>query len=46
MRFWGQPQPAVILSYEREAFFADGQPDLRLTFDTGVRYRADRLSLS
>lgn len=46
MRFWGLPKPALIVSYEREAYFADGLPDLRLTFDASVRYRADRLSLS
>ena len=41
-----RPSPAAVVSYEREAFTAKDAPELRLTFDTGVRFRTDRLSLS
>ena len=46
MNFYHWPKPAVAISYEREAFFDRSNPDLRLTFDTGVRFRTDRLSLA
>ena len=46
MRFYHNPRPAVALSYEREAYTVPGVPDLRLTFDTRVRYRTDDLSLT
>lgn len=45
MRFY-RPSPAAVVSYEREAFTAKNDPGLRLTFDTGVRFRTDRLTLS
>lgn len=45
MKFY-RPEPAAAVSYEREAFTAKNDPGLRLTFDTGVRYRTDRLSLA
>ena len=45
MRFY-RPSPAAVVSYEREAFTVKGEAGLRLTFDTGVRFRTDRLSLS
>lgn len=46
MRFYGNPGPAVVLSYEREAFTVPTSPNLRLTFDTDARYRAAELSLT
>ena len=44
MGFYGRPQPAMVVSYERDAFFEREDHGLRLTFDTAVRYRTDRLS--
>lgn len=44
MDFYGHPQPAMVVSYERDAFFGREDHGLRLTFDTAVRYRTDRLS--
>lgn len=41
-----RPSPAAIVCYEREAFTAKSYPGLRLTFDTGVRFRTEGLSLS
>ena len=46
MHLYRHPQPAMLVAYERDAYFADNVPDLRITFDTGVRYRATELSLS
>ena len=39
MHFYRQPQPAMLIAYEREAYFDRDLPSLRITFDTGVRYR-------
>ena len=38
--------PKVFLAYDREAFQGADDPELRITFDTGIRWRMDRLSLS
>lgn len=46
MQLYHNPQPVMLLAYERDAYFAENVPDLRITFDTGVRYRATELSLS
>ena len=39
MDFYGRPKPAMLISYEREAFYGKDCPELRLTFDTNVRYK-------
>jgi len=39
MRFYRHPQPAMMIACEREAFFVSELPNLRLTFDTAIRYR-------
>ncbi|MBR3764622.1 MAG: polyphosphate polymerase domain-containing protein [Clostridia bacterium] len=39
MHFYRQPQPAMLIAYEREAYFDQQLPSLRITFDTNVRYR-------
>ena len=39
-------KPKVYIAYDREAFQGMENPDLRITFDTNLRYRLDRLSLS
>ena len=39
MRFYHQPQPMMLIAYEREAYFDASNPDLRITFDTNVRAR-------
>ena len=44
-RFYHQPQPAMLIAYEREAYFDRDLPSLRITFDTNVRYRVDDLHL-
>lgn len=44
MNFYGRPKPIIMVSYERDAFFGREDHGLRITFDTAVRYRTDRLS--
>lgn len=46
MRFYGEPAPAMMICCEREAYFVPDLPHLRITFDTNVRARDTRLSLS
>jgi hypothetical protein len=38
--------PKVLLSYEREAFYANGDPDFRITFDEKILWRDYDLDLS
>ena len=45
MNFYRGIRPAAVVSYERDAFFVRDLPALRITFDSGVRYRADELDL-
>ncbi len=45
MKFYNHPLPAVVLFYEREAYYAPDYPGLRITFDTSVRYRNNDLFL-
>ncbi len=44
VRFY-QPHPAVYLAYDREAYFAQDDPELRVTFDRNIRYRLQDLHL-
>ena len=46
MRFYRQPQPAMMIAYERDAYFDKDIPTLRITFDMNVRYRDHDLDLS
>lgn len=39
MHFYRQPKPAMLIAYEREAYFDTDNPNLRITFDTNVRAR-------
>lgn len=39
-------KPKVFLSYDREAYYYKEDPHLRITFDSNVLARTDRLSLS
>ena len=45
LRLYGRPQPRVMIACEREAWFDELQPDLRLTFDRNIRYRDTELRL-
>ncbi len=39
MHFYRQPTPQMLIAYEREAYFDNDNPDLRITFDTDIRAR-------
>lgn len=39
-------QPRVLIAYDRTAFAGVMEPGLRVTFDTGIRWRTDHLSLT
>ena len=39
-------KPVVFLSYEREAYFAKDDEEVRITFDNNIRYRTYNLDLS
>lgn len=45
MRFYRYPKPSMLVAYEREAYFVKGLPNLRLTFDSAVRFRENDLFL-
>ena len=45
MQFYGHPKPSIMIAYEREAFYVKGLPNVRLTFDSNIRYRKDELFL-
>ena len=44
MRRYQWPEPAMLIACEREAWFDDEHPDLRLTFDRNIRYRETDLT--
>ena len=46
MEFYHRPRPRVMIACEREAFFDVKHPNLRITFDSAVRYRDYGLSSS
>ena len=46
MKLYGRPKPAMMIACEREAWFDEEHPDLRLTFDRNIRYRESGLQLS
>lgn len=41
-----KPEPKLFLAYDRMAYFGKQDPELRMTFDTGIRFRRDRLALA
>lgn len=43
--YYRELEPAVFLSYEREAFYERNGGDFRVTFDENIRYRQTRLTL-
>lgn len=45
LRYYQHLKPAVFLSYEREAYFCDEDPDFRVTFDENILARTDNISL-
>lgn len=45
MNFYHRPKPAMMIVYERDAYYVKGMPNLRITFDRAVRYRDHDLLL-
>jgi hypothetical protein len=45
MRLYGRPGAAMLIACEREAWFDEAHPDLRLTFDRNIRCRENELRL-
>ncbi len=45
MSYYERLSPKVLLSYEREAYFARDGSDFRVTFDDNILYRRDDISL-
>ena len=46
MKLYRWPKPVILIACEREAWYDDKHPDLRLTFDRNIRYRENDLSFS
>ncbi len=44
-QYYGNLQPAVFLTYEREAWFSKDGSDFRVTFDENILYRREEISL-
>lgn len=44
-QFYRELAPAMLISYEREAFFGKEDPDFRITFDRSLLWRTEALSL-
>lgn len=45
LRFY-HPVPKLFLAYDREAFFGNEDPELRLTIDHRIRFRENKLDLA
>ena len=45
MKLYGRPKAAMLIACEREAWFDEKHPDLRLTFDRNIRCRENELRL-
>ncbi len=45
MKLYGTLRPTVFLSYDREAYYAKGKADFRITFDDNILCRQEDLSL-
>ena len=46
LKYYKGIRPAMAISYDRIAMAGTTDPDLRITFDTNIRWRTDKLSLS
>lgn len=44
-KFYADPKPAILLSYDREAYAAMKEPEVRITFDENIRWRHQQLRL-
>lgn len=44
LKFYSGLRPTVFISYDRVAYFGKDDPNLRVTFDENIRWRADHLT--
>lgn len=44
-KFYGNLEPAMFLTYDREAFYGKEDKDLRITFDENILWRTEDVSL-
>ena len=44
MKFYRYPEPRALILYEREAYTCSDDESVRITFDTNVRYRTEKLT--
>lgn len=44
-KFYGNLIPAIYLCYDRVAYYGNDDPDFRITFDTNIRWRQDKIDL-
>lgn len=45
LKFYHHPKPSFMITYDREAYYIKDYPELRLTFDSNIRYRTENVSL-
>ena len=45
LKYYKGLAPAMVISYDRIAMVGINDPELRITFDTNIRWRTDKLSL-
>lgn len=45
MKRYAFPEPKMLIAYERDAFYAKNCEQLRITFDSNIRYSTENLSL-
>ena len=45
LKYYKGIAPAMVISYDRIAMVGINDPELRITFDTNIRWRTDKLSL-
>ncbi len=45
MSFYKKLRPAVSLFYDRTAYYSEEDPELRLTFDTNIRFRSKEIDI-
>ena len=43
--FYGGLSPKMFLSYEREAYYFKDDKQIRITFDTNIKYRTENVNL-
>lgn len=45
LKFYNYPKPAMVITYDRIAFYGNDDPELRITFDRDITWRREELDL-